>query len=215
MTIAVLVLAAGRGRRFGPGGKLTAPLRGRPLLAWTLAAYGRAVLAPRILVTARADGPAAMLGREAGWQVVGVEDAEDDAPAPAIGIGHSLARGARALQASAFEGALSGILVGLGDMPAIRAETIATLVDAYGAAPTRPALRPVHKGVPGHPVVFNMAYLPALAACAGDVGARAILKRLGSDCSHVGCDDPGVLLDVDQAEDLERVADLLLSQRQT
>ena len=42
MTAAAVIVAAGKGERFGDSGKVLAPLLDRPLLAWTLDAFERA-----------------------------------------------------------------------------------------------------------------------------------------------------------------------------
>ena len=110
-----------------------------------------------------------------------------------LGMGHSIAA---AVAASANA---RGWIVGLGDMPHVRAETAARVVAALrdGASIAVPA----HGGRRGHPVGFSSEWRDHLLQLHGDVGARAILTRFAEKVSEVGVDDPGVLLDIDLATD--------------
>ncbi len=56
--LAVVVTAAGRSRRFGEGNKLLVPLLGRPVLAWTLAAFEACDAVEALYVTAPPDDEA-------------------------------------------------------------------------------------------------------------------------------------------------------------
>jgi molybdenum cofactor cytidylyltransferase len=60
----------------------------------------------------------------------------------------------------------------------------------------------VFAGRRGNPVLVARALFPDLLALSGDVGARAILERLGDRLALVEAPDDGVLFDVDRVEDL-------------
>jgi 2-C-methyl-D-erythritol 4-phosphate cytidylyltransferase len=63
-----LIVAGGRGERFGrDGGKQLAPLAGRPMLAWALAAFEAATCIDTVVVTFAPDGVDALRGGLAGW----------------------------------------------------------------------------------------------------------------------------------------------------
>lgn len=50
MTATAVIVAAGKGERFGDTGKVMAPLLGRPVLAWSLDAFERASLVAEIVI---------------------------------------------------------------------------------------------------------------------------------------------------------------------
>lgn len=184
-----ILLAAGAGRRFG-GGKLLAPLHGRPLVLHALAALLPAV--DRVIAVVGPDaGPLADCLEHAGAQVVACPHAHR-------GMGHSLACGARNAPAAA------AVLVALGDMPAIGTDTIRRVARALadGAA----IAVPTYRGRRGHPVGFAAALQAELAGLEGDQGARAVLQRHAARVQEVPVDDAGILCDVDTPADLSGVA---------
>lgn len=113
------------------------------------------------------------------------------------GLGASLAAGVEASSSS------SGWIVALGDMPRVKATTIASVKSALEKGATIAA--PFHGGKRGHPVGFSAALRNELIALDGDVGARSILERHASDVTHVDVDDTGIFIDVDTPEDLQNL----------
>lgn len=180
-----LLLAAGRGTRFG-GDKLLANLAGECVGA----AACRNLLAalPRVIAVVRPDDAAlaAALGA-AGARIVRCADADD-------GMGASLACGVHATMGAA------GWIVALADMPWIRPATIARVAGAVGEGALVAA--PFHRGQRGHPVGFGQACYGALAALAGDEGAKSVIAAHNDGVVRIDVDDPGVLRDVDTPEDL-------------
>lgn len=187
--VAALVLAAGYSRRFG-GDKRKA--------RW----------APeRSLLAASLDLPRAALGEV--WVVIRPDEQPGDLALPEDvqviqdaltlhGMGHSIAASAHQLLKRSSADALA---IFLGDMPAIRASTLAALLAE--AAPGRIVL-PTFDGQPGHPVIFGRDFWPQLTQLSGDAGARAILQNNSAAVRRIQVDDPGVLQDIDQPEDLPR-----------
>lgn len=188
--LAAIVLAAGLGTRFG-GGKLTAPFRGRPLIAGALAS---ALNAPVVsVVVAIGDDPdleAAILDLDETVEARLVRVAD-----PARGMGASLAAAARAVPED-----LDGVFVFLGDMPLIRADVSATLAQALTGRDR--IVAPTHAGRRGHPVLFGGDWIAALRALDGDSGAQSLIQQAGDRFLAVETGDPGVLFDVDRREDL-------------
>ncbi|TPE53199.1 nucleotidyltransferase family protein [Amaricoccus solimangrovi] len=166
----LVLLAAGAGRRMEGRDKLLEPVEGRPLLA-TLVARARASAAREVLVVLP-PGAAARRAALAGLAARIVE-----APDHAEGMGASLRAGVAALAPDA-----GAVIVMLGDMPEVTAAGIDALIAAHraGAAICR-AVEPgvASGGAPGHPVLFDRRFLPALAASAGDAGARALIRAEG------------------------------------
>jgi molybdenum cofactor cytidylyltransferase len=198
----VILLAAGRGRRFGGDKRAALLADGRPLLAHTLARY-RAVF-DAITLVLRADDPTPPFLTEPagldGVTLVRCPDAD-------LGMGHSLAAGA----AHALQAGWAGAFVALGDMPWVRAETLCLLRDqltaraaAGGLVIVQPELVQSDQGVPGHPVGFSAALLPALARLSGDTGARPVVAAHAASVVRIAVTDPGVLADVDRPDQLPR-----------
>lgn len=176
--VALILAAAGAGQRFGAD-KRRFLIKGAPLFHWSLGAYARLPLLQRIAVLGPDDDELAAEARARGWQVL-------VNPEPAAGLSGSWRAGLAAVKRDA-----AGALLALGDMPAIRRDTVAALLAAIGEAPGR-ALRPVHAGRPGHPYYLPRSGFAALTAVAGDLGARALADPFPLDSA-----DPGVILDLD------------------
>jgi CTP:molybdopterin cytidylyltransferase MocA len=159
-----LVLAAGAGSRFG-GDKLTADLGGRPVIDHALAAIAAAPSIGRIVVVTGADGGAlAERARAAGAEPVPCPDWAD-------GISASLRTGVETLAEC------DAVLVVLGDQPFVTAEAIEAIA-AEADAPA-PAVRAVHGGRPGHPVLIKRELFARVAELRGDQGARDLLAETG------------------------------------
>lgn len=152
-----VVLAAGRGSRFG-GGKLQASFRGRPLLSHVLevarAARDRGILQHAVVVV-RADDPDALRLVEA----AGLEPVVNDAPH--LGLSHSLRMALHSVT-SGGDRHLRALMVFLGDQPLVRLETVTALRAASILHPGK-VVRPVYQArpdVPGHPVVLDRSVWP-------------------------------------------------------
>ncbi len=195
-----LVLAAGAGSRFG-GRKLLAPWGGGVLLHGALRAALSAPVASVVLVTGAdsreiseaAQDFAATWANAPDVHLVHAHDHCD-------GLSASLRAGLAALPPSA-----SGAFVFLGDMPRIPSAVPAALADAM-ALPYILAAAPLYMGKRGHPVLVSASLFPHLRTLRGDQGGRGVLNRLGPALALVPTVDPGVLLDVDEAEDLTKIA---------
>ncbi|HTS23117.1 MAG TPA: nucleotidyltransferase family protein [Casimicrobiaceae bacterium] len=181
-----VLLAAGSATRFG-GEKLLAALPGgTPVGVAALRHLAPAVEAVVAVVRPGDERLAAALGAE-GARVTACPRAGD-------GMGASLAWGVRAAPLAA------AWVVVLADMPWIRPESIARVVEA--ARGGAPIAAPKWRDARGHPVAFAAAFYSQLAALTGDEGARAILAR--EIVALVDAGDPGVVCDVDKPEDLAR-----------
>jgi molybdenum cofactor cytidylyltransferase len=211
--VAALVLAAGRSRRMAPADKLLAPLAGVPVIVRTVDAVLAASLAPvlaaplapilaaplaPVLVVTGDQGPgiAAVLGSR---PVVLVSNPEPDA-----GLSGSLRVGLAALPA-----ACRGVLICLGDMPLVRPDTLAALVAAFESGHGRPGGEeavwvPVAAGRRGNPVLWGRGWFARLAALRGDRGGRGLLAAHPGAVRELAVADPGVLIDIDTPEALQR-----------
>lgn len=185
--ISGVLLAAGRGARFG-GDKLHASLAdGRPMVLASLGPLTAELETVVVVVRPRQRQLMGLLKEAVGDASAGVTlcpcaDAEQ-------GMGHSIACGVQASRQAA------GWIIALADMPWVRAQTIAMLRDGLrrGAA----LAAPFHHGRRGNPVGFSAAYRDELLALSGDRGARDIVARDAALLQCLECDDEGVLRDVD------------------
>jgi molybdenum cofactor cytidylyltransferase len=193
--VASLVLAAGRGIRFGPAPKLLAPLDGVPLVRHAalaaLAARPRPVIA---VLGAHADAVRAALD---GLDLILVEN-----PAFADGLSTSLRVGVAALPPDC-----PAVVVLLGDMPRVAGDHIDRLVAAFAAAGAAPsAVVPARAGRRGNPVLLNLRLIgDALASLRGDRGAGPLLAGRGDVLEIAG--DLATAIDVDTAEALAALRD--------
>ena len=196
--VAVIVLAAGRGSRFlGIEHKLAQPFAATTVLASTLA-HALASGLDVVVVTTAALAPVARHSIAARRVVVlpevGDEAGDATAGAAGLGMGYSIASGVSASSTA------SGWLVLPGDMPLVRPETLQAVAAQLAEHPIAYAQ---HKGRRGHPVGFGAELFTELVTLAGDEGARRLVARYPS--TAVELDDPGVLIDIDTIDDLQRL----------
>lgn len=192
---AVIVLAAGGGTRFhGRGHKLAQDLSGASVLGRTLEHVAASRL-PVVVVTT--DGLAEVAGRHVATRDVIVLPSVESRPHEPLGMGYSIAAGVAA-RAHA-----PGWLVLPGDMPLVRPESIIAVAEALADHPIAFAQ---HRGRRGHPVGFAAELYSELVVLSGDAGASRLLARYPA--AAIELDDPGVLLDVDTEEDLQRIRDV-------
>lgn len=184
--IAVLLLAAGRGTRFG-GAKLDADLEGQPV-AFHAAAMLAGLPFARHFAVVREDTPALA---PLGWTTLPLDSPHaPQSRSLAIGVAAARAAGAR------------GVLIALADMPLVPAAHVAALVGAFDG--DRIASSAEGQRMP--PALFGARHFGALEALSGDRGAGALLAD--APCLPL---PPGAELDVDRPEDLARAQSLLRS----
>lgn len=189
----IVVLAAGRGSRYkGPRHKLAEPslalaqgsAAGASILATTVRHAVESQL-PLVVVTTAALAP--LLAQQlATRDVLVLSDAD-----AARGIGHSLAAGV------AERSGAPGWLMLPGDMPLVQP---ASLLAVASALEQFAVVHAQHKGRRGYPVGFAAELYSELVLLNGDDGARRLMARYPAHGQELG--DPGVLFDVDTADDL-------------
>jgi molybdenum cofactor cytidylyltransferase len=185
-SVAGLVLAAGSGERFGSPKQL-ALLDGRPLLEHALVAMAAARRIDTTVVVLGAYAEQVLRGVPLhGAEVVLCEDWTR-------GQGASLRAGVSALGER-----VEAIVVTLGDQPAIDPRAIDRVISARDRRSV--AIRASYDGRAGHPVLFERAMFPKLAALRGDEGARSLLGA--ADVRIIDCDGLGSNRDIDTTIDL-------------
>jgi molybdenum cofactor cytidylyltransferase len=178
---ALVLLAAGRSRRFGGADKLAERFLDQPLAFHVVTALEAVPFHSRIAVVSQPSLDFAARG----YTVI-------ENPTPEEGQAGSLRLGVAAAQA---RGA-SAVMIALADMPRVTATHIYRLLDqAEGADPVLASSNGVH---PTPPALFGASHFAELLACEGDAGARALVR--GGRHIVASADE---LIDVDTPEQLD------------
>jgi molybdenum cofactor cytidylyltransferase len=181
-----LVLAAGRGARFG-GPKQLADFGGRPMLERPL----------RAMAAAGLDRVRVVLGFKSGEILPSVDlhgaeatvcDRWDEGQAASLRAGVEALRDCDAL------------VVALGDQPFLSPRAVERVVRERGSGAY--AVRATYGGVPGHPIVLERTLFERALSLRGDEGARTLLAE--SPVLDVPCDGFGRPDDIDTRDQLDR-----------
>jgi molybdenum cofactor cytidylyltransferase len=186
----VIVLAAGSGSRFtADSHKLAARFGEHSVLATTL----RQAIASHLHVVVVTTEPFADLARSsiAARDVILLPEVGSDGKA-GLGMGHSISAGVSARPQAA------GWLILPGDMPLVQPSTLQAVARQLDHHPVAYAQ---HRGKRGHPVGFAAELYSELVELSGDEGARRLVARYPA--FGIELDDPGILVDIDTASDLE------------
>jgi CTP:molybdopterin cytidylyltransferase MocA/SAM-dependent methyltransferase len=188
--VAAIVLAAGSGSRFG-GGKLLAPLRGRPLLQHVLDQVAEAGVGEAVVVLGH---DAEAIEAEIAWR--GERRVRN--PDPERGLASSLQVGMAAL-----DPAVDAVLILLGDQPQVASATIVALIGAP-VDRQRPVVVPTYVDDHGrNPVLLRRAAFGLVDEVTGDRGLGPVLAAHPELVTEIRID--GANPDVDTREDLVRV----------
>lgn len=188
----VIVLAAGQGSRFALSGhKLAQPLGDSSVLAATLANALASQLHVVVVTTARF--AAVARSSVAARDVIVLPDVGTAGAGP-LGMGVSIAAGVNARPDA------DGWLVMPGDMPMVQPATLQAVARALDE---HPVVFAQYRGRRGHPVGFAAELYSEVAGLSGDEGARRVIARYPA--YGLERDDPGILVDIDTADDLDQV----------
>lgn len=196
LRLPALILAAGASRRMG---------RPKALLAFDGASFVERVAAAlavggatSVTVVTRADLAEAVAARLGDRARVVVN------PTPERGMQSSISVGLAALgcplEGSAID-VVDGVLIALVDQPALRAETVAALTDAFRHDPRSIVVPRSPEGRRGHPVIFPGALLAELHVAHAE-GAREVLWRHAERVRELAVSDVGAFRNVNTPDDL-------------
>lgn len=194
--VCAMVLAAGRSRRMAPLNKLLVPdNKGNAMIARVVDNALASRARPVIVVTGheRERIEEALAGRP-----VIFAHAEDYAE----GLSASLKAGLRAVPPEA-----EGILICLGDMPLVGAETLDRLIGAFDPEEGRAVVQPTFRGKQGNPMLWAREFLPEMLAISGDIGARHLAAKHAERMVEVEMADDAVLRDFDTTDALKALPD--------
>lgn len=185
----VIVLAAGTASRMGRPKQL-AHLGGVPILVHVLRTVREARLKDIIVVLGSS-------AQEIKKEVVleGCRVVENSAYNQGISSSIQLGLSQVAIETGAA-------LILLADQPLVLPSTLTRLIAEYHRSRPQAAI-PTYQGHPGNPVLLDRSLFDKATQLKGDEGFRSILRDSQS-VIRIEVDDPGILLDVDTPEDLER-----------
>jgi molybdenum cofactor cytidylyltransferase len=108
---------------------------------------------------------------------------------------------------SALDPRVDAALIVLADQPFVRPETLDQLIGQHRLAGAQIVI-PTYQGFRGNPVLLDRSVFAEVMALQGDVGCRAIFARHLEGIVKVEVDDAGILLDIDDQEDYQRLQTL-------
>lgn len=181
-----IVPAAGKGERFGPSSKLLANVDGEPMLGRTIRSLLDGGVDRVVVVTA----PGAALGSVAILSDSRVTTIVN--PDPSRGMFSSIQAGMAAADGDP-------ILVLPGDMPFVRAETVAAVL---AASRLGEIVSPRHGAKRGHPVALPGRLRSEILKADAASTLSAALEPFLADRLELDVDDPGIVRDVDTKQDL-------------
>jgi molybdenum cofactor cytidylyltransferase len=192
--VVAVVLAAGAGSRYG-GGKMLAPVAGRPVLQHVLDGLAAAGLT-EVVVVVGDDGAAIEAAIE--WR----GERRITNPDPSRGLSSSLGLGIDAVDADAPADAA---LIALGDQPLVPPDAIRALL-AAPPDPARPVVVPVYPDDRGrNPVLLRRAAFGLAREATGDRGLGPVLEAHPDLVAQVPV--AGTNPDLDTPADLVRVVE--------
>lgn len=196
--VGIVILAAGRGSRFGADGpKTLARLGARPLVAHAVEAATASGLRPLVVVVGcQAPDVAAAAGPEV--EVIENPDWEE-------GMSTSLRAGLATVLA---DRSVTAVAVALADQPRIGAEAYRRLVAAHRSGAELAVA--TYGGKRGHPVLIGRTHFTEAMLMTGDEGARTLLAA--HPVVEVPCDGTGETTDVDTPADLAALEGQTLSE---
>ena len=186
MSIGVLLLAAGRSRRFGQDKRLALLSNGKTIIQTTIDQIKISGLPFKICV-ASDDLLVSEKFQCAGAEIIFCSRSHR-------GIGATLSEGIEA--ATHWQ----ATVIALADMPWVASSTYLTL---SRAASSDSICVPEFRGSRGNPVALGSSFYPELLALDTDIGARRVLEKWqNKHLRLIPVNDAGVLRDVDTPQDI-------------
>lgn len=189
--IASVVLAAGQSTRMGTN-KLLADFHGQPLIAATLSQIAASGVDAIFVITGHQEAEVKAACK--GSPITFIHN-----PRYAKGLSTSVQEGITAAQN--FDAAF----ICLGDMPLIRAEDLARMIEAFSVEDSRTLIVPARGRKLGNPVLWGAEHFPALMALKGDRGARSLLEAKRDMITEIEVAHDGIMRDADTPEALEEM----------
>ncbi len=189
--VAALVLAAGQSRRMGRDNKLLIEVDGEPMVRRAVDSALGSKADPVIVVTGHEQ-------EEVAEVMDGLDVQFAHNPDFADGLSTSLKAGLAKLDHD-----VAGIIIVLGDMPAVSSGVLDRLIEAFNPVEGRAIVVPTHQGKRGNPVLFGAEFFDEMLKIAGDVGARHLIGQHDDRLVEIEFENPATHLDIDTPEALQ------------
>jgi molybdenum cofactor cytidylyltransferase len=193
--VSAIILAAGTSSRMGQAKQLL-PLGSSTVLAQTLEHARAAGVDEVVLVLGSSAEP--IRHRLSPSLLTGVKVVVNQSYEQ--GMASSLRAGLSALDPQS-----AATLIILGDQPFTSPRTLDQIIQAHRDSGA-PIVIPTWQGTRGNPVLLHRSVFSEAMALEGDVGCRAIFGKHLEEIVNVEVEDKGILLDIDDREDYERLA---------
>jgi molybdenum cofactor cytidylyltransferase len=192
--VSAVILAAGASTRMGQAKQLL-PLGGTTVLSQTIDNVRSAGLVEIVLVLGAS---AEVIRRQLPQSLLeGLKVVVNQAYRQ--GMASSLREGL-----SALDPQTGGALIILGDQPFVRPQTLHQIMAGYHRSGAQIVI-PSYQGKRGNPVLLSRSVFPEVMALEGDTGCRAIFSNHLNAILKVEVEDPGILLDIDNQHDYDRL----------
>lgn len=188
---AIILMAAGIGRRFGSN-KLLAPFHGRPLweYAWERAVEAKKELGIKVLMVS---------GYQPLLQAPEVIPVCNDLPL--LGASHTVRLGVKEAEKLGMQYAVFMV----SDQPMLKTSSLKRLIEAREPGKIVCLSK---DGRAGNPVVFHRDFFPELLALTGDRGGKMVMHRHMDAVKWVEADEISELTDIDTAASADAVQQL-------
>ena len=188
---AIILMAAGIGRRFGSN-KLLALFRGRPLweYAWERAVEAKKELGIQVLMVS---------GYQPLLQAPEVIPVCNDLPL--LGASHTVRLGVKEAEKLGMQYAVFMV----SDQPMLKTSSLKRLIEAREPGKIVCLSK---DGRAGNPVVFHRDFFPELLALTGDRGGKMVMHRHMDAVKWVEADEMSELTDIDTAASADAVQPL-------
>jgi molybdenum cofactor cytidylyltransferase len=194
--LAVAILSAGESRRMGFP-KALLPYRGKTFIEHLLEVTShRRVGLTRIVLGAHVEEIRKILSDNSGNVVVNEQWQQGQ-----LSSIHAAIR-------SLPTGETEGLILCPVDHPAISADLIADLIDAFDRTEKLVAL-PLYRGRRGHPVIFRSSLYDELLGASPELGARQIVWAHPAEVVEIPTDEEGAILNLNDPESFKKIQEQL------
>ena len=185
MDIGVLLLAAGRSRRFGADKRRALLPNGKGILQSTVEQIDKTGLPLRICLSDS--------DTEIGSSLLQSEQRVIFCKNSGLGMGATIAEGMNVVQH------WKGVIIALADMPWVEPSTYLLLSQSIAGGLMSV---PTYNGRRGNPVAFDKCFFSELQGLKSTRGARTLISDQARSVNLIPVNDAGILRDVDTRQDI-------------